>query len=360
MNQALQLATRGKGCVEPNPMVGCVIVRDGVIIGEGFHAKYGGPHAEVHAIQNANVTDLRGCSVYVTLEPCAHHGKTPPCAERLATLRPDRVIVAMEDPCELVRGKGIARLLEANIQVSVGICGAEAEKLNAPYLTLQSRHRPYIIGKWAMTTDGKLATRCGESFWISGPESRKVVHQLRSQVDGIIVGSGTVMADDPLLTPRDGGSNKIPLRVVVDSQLQTDPNRQLARSAADFPTLIWTSQQADPNRVQALQKLGCEVYKSPVLSHQARLQALLTELGRRRCTNLLCEGGAGLLGALFDAQCIDEVHVFIAPKLFGGGEALTPLGGQGVSLPSEAAKIKDWNVNRSGEDIYLSGSVSYL
>lgn len=358
MTRALELAELGRGYVEPNPLVGCVIVKDHRVIGEGYHRRFGEAHAEVEAINAASEFDLAGSTFYVTLEPCSHFGKTPPCSDAVVRAKPARVVVAMQDPFAAVQGKGIQRLRSQGIEVVVGVGELEAKRLNAPYLTLIGDRRPHVLGKWAMTADGKIATATGSSQWISGSESRQSVQQLRGRVDAIMVGSGTAIQDDPLLTVRSGGPRK-PLRVLFDGQLQLNPNSQLAQTAKQFPTLIWTGPKADSTAIEVLRGLECEVFQSRSLDVVQRMRELLEELGRRRCTNLLCEGGAGLLGALFDQQWLDEVHLFIAPKMIGGVEAKSPVGGLGISDINKAARLFFEKPILTGDDIYLRGLVEY-
>jgi diaminohydroxyphosphoribosylaminopyrimidine deaminase/5-amino-6-(5-phosphoribosylamino)uracil reductase len=358
MRRALSLAATARGCVEPNPLVGCVIVRNQQVICEGFHRYYGGPHAEVDALAGHSIDDVRGSTIYVTLEPCSHYGKTPPCAELLAKHEPARVVIAMEDPFAQVSGRGVQYLESQNIQVDVGVCETEARYLNRAYLQLQTHKRPWVHGKWAMTADGKIATRTGESFWISGDESRRLVHQRRAQVDAILVGSGTALHDNPMLNPREGGP-RIPLRIVFDSQARTRIESNLVRTAHQYPTLLWVGPNASRQQVELLRDHGCEVVVSHLPTTATRLEALLFELGRRRCTNVWCEGGSGLLGALLDLELLDEIDVFIAPKLFGGQDALTPIGGLGIKHADGAITLHHWNVNRSGNDIHLNGTVQY-
>ncbi|MBN8603095.1 MAG: bifunctional diaminohydroxyphosphoribosylaminopyrimidine deaminase/5-amino-6-(5-phosphoribosylamino)uracil reductase RibD [Planctomycetes bacterium] len=358
MRRALSLAATARGCVEPNPLVGCVIVRNQQVICEGFHRYYGGPHAEADALAGRPIDDVRGSTIYVTLEPCSHFGKTPPCAELLAKYQPARVVIAMEDPFAQVSGRGVQYLESQNIQVHVGVCETEARYLNRAYLQLQTHKRPWVHGKWAMTADGKIATRTGESFWISGDESRRLVHQRRAQVDAILVGSGTALHDNPMLNPREGGP-RIPLRIVFDSQARTRIESNLVRTAHQYPTLLWVGPNASRQQVELLRDHGCEVVVSHLPTTATRLEALLFELGRRRCTNVWCEGGSGLLGALLDLELLDEIDVFIAPKLFGGQDALTPIGGLGIKHADAAITLHHWNVNRSGNDIHLNGTVQY-
>ncbi len=325
MARALELAIRGQGHVEPNPMVGCVIARDGTVVGEGWHRKFGGPHAEVEALKIAG-SRAKGATAYVTLEPCCHHGKTPPCTQALIAAGIERVVCGQCDPFPEVSGQGIATLQAAGVAAEVGLMEAEARRLNAPYLKLVATGRPWIIAKWAMTLDGKIATATGDSKWISGEASRAIVHQLRGQVDGIMIGHGTAKADDPLLTARPAGL-RVATRIVVDSRAGLSPNSQLVRTAREAPVLIATTAAAPQHNIDQLTAAGCEILPLPLGEGRdegaaVSVLALLDELGRRRMTNILIEGGSKLLGALFDAGAIDEVHVFIAFKLIGGAAAL--------------------------------------
>jgi diaminohydroxyphosphoribosylaminopyrimidine deaminase / 5-amino-6-(5-phosphoribosylamino)uracil reductase len=357
MARALELAARGQGHVEPNPMVGCVMVRDGGVIGEGWHRKFGGPHAEVEALQVASAR-AKGATAYVTLEPCCHHGKTPPCTQALISAGISRVVCAQRDPFAEVNGKGIAALQTAGIETEVGLMEAEARRLNAPYLKLVTTGRPWIIVKWAMTLDGKIATATGDSRWISGEASRAIVHTLRGRVDGIMVGHGTAKTDDPLLTARPTGL-RVATRIVVDSHAALSVNSQLVRTAREAPVLIATGAAAPQESINRLTKAGCEAIacRGANADEPVSISALLDELGRRRMTNVLVEGGGKLLGALFDAGAIDEVHVFIAPKLIGGANAPSPIGGAGLEKIATALSVKDIDVRYIGDDIYLWGRI---
>jgi len=351
----LELAAKGKGYVEPNPMVGCVIVRGAEIIGEGWHRRFGGPHAEVEALGIAG-RRAAGATMYVTLEPCCHQGKTPPCSRAVVEGRVRRVVVAQRDPFPQVAGGGIAQLEAAGIEVEVGLLEAEARRLNAPYLKLLETGRPWILAKWAMTLDGKTATRTGASRWISSPESREIVHALRGRVDAIMVGRRTAQRDDPLLTARPPGP-RTALRVVVDTRAALSSGSQLARTAGEVPVLVAVGTEASEGARQRLAKAGCEVFLCRAESHAARLDELLAELGRRRLTNVLVEGGGRLVGSLLDAGQIDEVHVFVAPKLIGGGSAAGPIAGEGVDEISQAIVLDQPQVRQVGPDVYLSGCV---
>lgn len=354
MRRAIDLAERGRGHVEPNPLVGAVIVRDGQNVGEGWHARFGEAHAEVNALAAAGDA-ARGATLYVTLEPCCHHGKTPPCADAILHAGIARVVAATLDPFPLVAGQGATRLRDAGVVVEVGTCAELARRQNAPYLTLLSSGRPYVHAKWAMTLDGKIATRTGDSRWISNDESRRLVHALRGRVDGILVGIGTALADDPQLTARPTGP-RTASRVVLDSCLNLPLASQLVRTAREVPTLVASTAAASAHAVDALRAHGCEVLTLPADSRgRTSIAALLAELGRRRWTNLLVEGGAAVLGAFLDAGMIDEVHVFVAPILAGGEHARTPIGGEGVKQIAAACRLAGSEVLAVGDNVYVRG-----
>lgn len=344
MRRALQLAERGRGTVEPNPLVGAVLVREGQVVGEGWHEKFGHAHAEVNAIAHAGEL-ARGATLYVTLEPCCHHGKTPPCTDAVLAAGITRVVTAMIDPFPRVAGGGAARLRQAGLSVETGVCEAEARRQNAPYLTLLSLGRPRVHAKWACTLDGKIATRSGESQWISNERSRAVVHRLRGQMDGILVGIGTALADNPRLTARPSGP-RLATRVVLDHRARLPLTSALVQSARDIPVLVVTAASAPADRVVALRDQGCEVFA-------ATLSELLTELGQRRWTNLLVEGGGEVLGSFLDANLVDEAHVFMAPKIFGGQEAPGPVAGEGVSRVSLAWTPSGTKVEILDGDVYV-------
>ena len=353
MQRALELAARGEGFVEPNPMVGCVVARGAEIIGEGWHRRFGGPHAEVEAIRIAGPR-AAGATMYVTLEPCCHRGKTPPCTEAIVAAAPARIVIAQPDPFAEVAGKGIAQLEAAGIAVEVGTGEAEARRLNAPYRKLLETGRPWILAKWAMTLDGKLATRTGESRWISGPQSREVVHRLRGRVDAVIVGRGTAERDDPILTARPPGP-RTATRIVLDTGANLPIESQLVRTAAETPVLVATGETAPPANRKRLAEAGCGVLVLPGKDNAERLNALLAELGRRRMTNVLFEGGGRVLGTLFDARAIDEVHVFIGPKIVAGAEAPSPVAGEGLAAMAEAIRVPSPVIEILGDDVYVRG-----
>lgn len=346
MQLALKLARQGQGFVEPNPMVGAVVVHDGTKVGEGWHWQFGGPHAEIHALETAG-PHARGATLYVTLEPCCHWGKTPPCVDAVIRSGVRRVVVAMADPFPAVAGGGIRQLREAGLDVTVGVLDMEVRRLNAPYLTLVTKERPFVHAKWAMTLDGKIATRGRHSKWISGEDSRRIVHQLRGRMDAIVVGAGTVRADDPLLAARPPGA-RTALRIVLSSSGRLPENCQLLRTAREIPVLVSGAAIAGVERA-SLESAGCELLTINSLGE------LLAELGKRRFTNILVEGGSGVLGTFRDAGLIDEVHVFIAPNLVGGLGAVTPMAGIGADMIGNGLPVADWQVQQVGSDIYING-----
>ena len=353
MQRALELAVCGQGFVEPIPLVGCVIVRDDQIVGEGWHPSFGGPHAEVIAIQNAGGS-AAGADMYVTLEPCCHHGKTPPCTDAVIAAGIRRVAIALPDPFPKVAGGGIRQLKEAGIEAAVGVGQQDAAALTAPFRKLVQRGLPWVIAKWAMTLDGKIASRTRSSQWISNAESRQIAHQLRGRVDAVVIGRGTAEADDPLLTARPAGP-RTALRVVLDSHGNLSPDGQLVRTASQWPVLVAVGPTASLENQTRLTEAGCEVFCCAGDDEAERLGSLLKEFGRRQFTNVLVEGGAQVLGVLFDLGEIDEAHAFIATKLIGGATALGPIAGGGISSMADALALTDVRVERIAEDIYVRG-----
>jgi len=322
MAAALALAERGRGAVEPNPMVGAVIVRDGVEIARGWHRRFGGPHAEVEALAAARQAgvDVRGATMYVTLEPCCHHGKTPPCADAIARAGIARVVAAMADPDEKVSGNGLARLRRAGVRVDVGVCGAEARKLLAAYRKLRTTGRPWVICKWAQTADGRIALPPGAGRWISGPAARGRVHELRGICDGVCVGIGTVLADDPLLTDRRPAARggRQPIRIVLDSALRLPAGCRLVKTARACPVMLAATAEGlsrNPMRAETLRSAGVEILElAGDEAGRVSLPALLDELGRRQHTRLLVEGGAEVLAGFVFAGLADELLAFVSPR----------------------------------------------
>ena len=353
MRRAIELAAKGEGLVEPNPMVGCVLVQDGQMIGEGWHEKFGDHHAEVNAIRNATA-DVAGSTAYVTLEPCSHHGKTPPCCQALIDAKVSKVVVAVKDPDPRVSGNGIAALRAAGIEVVEGVLTEEATSVLAPYLKRTTTGKPWVIAKWAMTIDGKIATATGDSQWISNESSRAIVHQIRGRVDAIMVGSGTAQADDPMLNARPSDAGKVSrtaLRIVFDSSASISLESKLIQTADQYPTLIAVGPDAEPAKLEQLRSQGCEVWGSEQATRSERLEELLLELGQRGITNVLVEGGGGLLGLLNDSGQIDEVHAFIGPKLIGG-PGVAPVVGDGEEVMANAASFDLIQAEPIDGDVY--------
>ena len=352
MRQALTLAERGRGFVEPNPLVGAVVLDSaGELVGEGWHERFGEAHAEVRALAKARDA-ARGGTLVVTLEPCCHFGKTPPCTDAVLKAGVRRVVVAMADPFPKVAGGGLQLLRDAGVEVEVGVCEREARRLNAPYLKLLATGRPWVHLKWAMALDGKIATRTGDSKWISGEESRRVVHALRGRVDAVIVGRGTVLADDPLLTARPPGP-RIAARIVVSASGELPERCQLRSTAREVPVIVFTA-TGNEAKLAGWAADGVEVVALPASDTGLSPGAILADLGRRRFTNVLVEGGAGLLGSFLDARAADEFHVFVAGKLIGGA-GLSPISGTGAATMAEALELPELTVLPSGSDVYLHG-----
>ncbi len=349
MRRALVLARRGYGKTSPNPAVGCVIVRDGNIIGEGWHKKAGAPHAEVNALAAARGM-ARGADLYVTLEPCSHFGKTPPCADALIAAGISKVFIGMTDPNPLVSGKGIKRLLAAGIQVECGVLESECSRLNEAFLRHVTTGFPFVVHKGAMTLDGRTATSSGDSRWITSADARKLVHRLRSKMDAVMIGSGTLLTDDPELTVR-LAKGRTPLRIVVDSQLQTPVDCCLLQDAKRLPVIIATV-SADPEKHSVLAAKGAEILVCPENSGKVDLVHLLATLGNRGVQSILLEGGETLAGEMLRLGLIDKFLYFLAPKLLGGtGKGL--FAGESVSRMSDAIPVRIERIRRVGCDILV-------
>ena len=359
MGLALQLAKRGRGYVEPNPMVGCVVVHNDALISSGYHRLFGGAHAEADAMAQCAPGQLNDCTVYVTLEPCSHFGKTPPCVDLLLKQRPKRVVVAMQDPFPAVAGRGIQSLRDNAIEVEVGVLEPQARELNAPYLKLLATGLPWVIAKWAMTLDGAIASHDQDSKWISNELSRGVVHELRSGMDAIVIGIGTAIADDPLLTtrlPAGRTPSRIATRIVLDRNCKLSPQSNLVESISQGPVIVATSENAPSEKTAKLQASGCEVLKIPEDALSNSLEFTLRELGKRRYTNILLEGGGTLLGNAFDHRLVDQVHCFIAPKIVGGKGAVRPVAGVGRGLMTEASQLQSTKISSLGDNVHIEGT----
>ncbi|WP_435018793.1 bifunctional diaminohydroxyphosphoribosylaminopyrimidine deaminase/5-amino-6-(5-phosphoribosylamino)uracil reductase RibD [Tundrisphaera sp. TA3] len=352
MRRALAEAARGRGAVEPNPMVGAVVVRDGVAVGVGHHERFGGPHAEVVALGHAGEA-AAGATLYVTLEPCCHHGKTPPCTRAVIASGVARVVAAMRDPFSRVAGWGFRELREAGIEVAVGVERLAAVRLNAPYLKRLATGRPYVTAKWAMTLDGRTAAASGHSRWISGSRSRALVHEVRGRMDAIVAGIGTVLADDPELTARPAGP-RTPIRVILDGEARLPLDGRLARSARDIPVWLAVTDRAPAGRLRIIESLGCEILRFPG-EGPVPIGPLLEIMGGRGLTNILVEGGGKVLGAFLDAGEVDAIDVFIAPKIEGGSHDFGPARGLGVAAMSDALAVEEREWSEIDGDLRLRG-----
>jgi diaminohydroxyphosphoribosylaminopyrimidine deaminase / 5-amino-6-(5-phosphoribosylamino)uracil reductase len=352
MQRALELAARGVGLTSPGPLVGTVIVdAHGEIAGEGFYIFDQVKHAETIALDQAG-TRATAATVYVSLEPHAHYGRTTPCTDALIAAGIKRVVAPIEDPNPKVSGRGFAHLRQAGIEVSTGLLADKAARLNEAYIHFMRTGRPFVHLKLAVSLDGKIATRTGDSRWIAGEEARARAHELRHQCDAIMIGSGTVVADDPLLTDRSGNARRRPLvRVVLDDRLRTPLDSQLSHTANEAPVLMFTSGSADA--APKLEQLGIEIVSS---EHGARdLSAVLAELGRREIQSVLVEGGGVLAGAFFDAGLVDKVTFFIAPMIIGGKNAPSAVAGAGAERIADAFQLERVSVEQRGRDLEITG-----
>lgn len=356
MRMALDLAARARGRTSPNPMVGAVVVKGGEVVGRGYHLRAGTPHAEIHALSEAGERAWGG-TLYVTLEPCCHHGRTGPCAEAVVRAGIARTVVAMADPNPLVAGGGMARLKSAGIEVRLGVLEEEARRLNEVFIKYITTRRPFVVAKAAMSLDGKIATRSGKSRWITGPEARSHGHRLRDYYDAIMVGIGTVLADNPSLTTRlPNGEGRDPVRVILDSRGRTPPDALVLTQSSQAPTLIAVTGEAPPAKLAALRQAGAETL---VVNDGPRvdLAALMKLLAEREITSVLIEGGSGVHASALAAGIVDKAAWFIAPKIIGGQEAPGPVGGPGVDDPAGAVELELAKMSRLGPDILIEGYI---
>lgn len=355
MQRALELAKKGIGYTNPNPLVGAVIVKEGRIIGEGYHQLYGSHHAEVNAFNNA-VEDVRGADMYVTLEPCSHYGNTPPCAEAIVKKGIKRVIIGLKDPNPLVAGRGIKILEDNGIEVVTGVLEEEGKKLNEIFLKYITTKLPFCIMKTAMTLDGKIAAYTGDSKWITGEASRKYVHELRHRVAGVMVGIGTVLADDPMLTTRlEHGSDAA--RIIIDSSARIPLEAKVLNLESKAPTIIATTEKADRNKLKALEQKGAQIIITPLKDNGVDLAFLMKILGERKIDSILLEGGSKINYAALEAGIVDKVNAFIAPKIIGGEAAKTPVGGAGRAYMADAISLQAIEVHRFEDDIMIEGYI---
>ena len=360
MRLALRLARRGMGTTSPNPMVGAVVVRGDRIVGRGYHRRAGEPHAEVLALRGAG-EKARGATLYVTLEPCNHFGKTPPCTEAVLKAGIRKVVVGMKDPNPLVSGRGIQRLRKAGIEVEVGALGEACRELNAPFCKYITARTPFVILKGALTLDGKIATPSGDSRWVTSPESRQEVHRLRQAVDAVMVGIGTVLRDNPLLNVRLSRPNpkRQPLRIVVDSRLRIPMTSRLVQTAFQYPTLIAATRAASPAKIHRLGKKKVEVWALPKNSRgKVNLGVLMKKLGERGIVSVLLEGGAQLNASALRERLVDRLLFFYAPKIAGGAKAPGVIGGEGVRRMRDAAPVELVRIRRIGPDLLVEAKVA--
>lgn len=355
MERAFELSKRGIGFTRPNPLVGAVIVKDGEAIGEGYHEYFGGPHAEINAINNAK-EDVKGAAMYVTLEPCSHYGKTPPCAKAIVESGIAKVVVGMKDPNPLVAGKGIDILRENGIEVITGIMEDDIKKLNEIFIKYITTGLPFCILKTAMTLDGKTATVTGDSKWITGEASRRYVHELRHRVSAVMVGIGTVLADDPMLTARLEGVRTVdPVRVIVDTKARIPLGAKVLNLKSEAKTIIAATGEADQHRLDAIRSKGAEVIMTPPSDGKVDLGYLCKELGERGVDSVLLEGGSELNFSALEQGIVDKVVLFISPKMVGGDSAKTPVGGKGIPSIKNAIALVNAEVSRFNEDFIIEG-----
>jgi diaminohydroxyphosphoribosylaminopyrimidine deaminase / 5-amino-6-(5-phosphoribosylamino)uracil reductase len=352
MKLALDLAASAKGKTNPNPLVGAVIVKDGMIVGSGLHRKAGEPHAEVHAFRMAG-EHAKGATLYVTLEPCSHFGKTPPCANLVKDSGISRVVIAMRDPNPLVAGRGIKLIEEAGIEVEVGILEAEAAKLNERFIHNMVHHTPFVLSKVAMTLDGKIAAYNGHSKWVTGEQSRQKVHYLRNETDAILVGIGTVLADDPMLTTRIPEGGKNPVRIILDSKLRTPIDAKIT-DCSEAKTWVFTDEGADPEKTNALLQKGVEVFPTPKGEDGLDLSFILKTLFEKGITDVLVEGGSEVNGAFLRAGLINKFLIYLAPKILGGRHSLTPFTGKDVESMDDALKVDIETIEHVGKDLLIT------
>lgn len=354
MRRAFQLAKKGCGYVSPNPMVGAVIVKDGRIIGEGWHQKYGEPHAERNALASCTESP-EGADMYVTLEPCCHYGKQPPCVDAILEAKIRRVFIGSADPNPLVAGKGVKILETHGVEVIQSVLREECDRLNTVFFHYIRTGRPYVVMKYAMTLDGKIAAYTGAARWITGEEARRHVHEQRRWLTAIMVGVGTVLADDPMLNCRvEGGRD--PIRIVCDTELRTPPESRLVQTARQVPTILATCCK-DTARQKIYLDAGCRVMEIPEREGRVDLEVLMERLGKEKIDSILLEGGANLNWSALKSGIVQRVQAYVAPRLLGGAAAKSPVEGQGFPEPGAAVHLKHLQVIHLGEDLLIESEV---
>lgn len=362
MRIALDLARKGQGFTSPNPMVGAIVVNGGRIVGRGFHRAAGQAHAEVNAIEDAG-QQAAGGTLYVTLEPCNHHGRTPPCTERILSAGLKHVVVAMDDPNPDVAGGGIAYLEKHGVAVTRGVCEQEARQLNEAFVKYVTTKRPFALVKCAATLDGRIATRTGDARWVSGEASRAYVHRLRHAYDAIMVGMGTVAADDPQLTTRlEGMAGKDPVRIVLDSHLRISEKARVLQPGSDADTLVVAGERSDDpgfkEKVAKIEAAGAKVLLAPLKDERIDLDRLMGQLGAMEITSLLIEGGGRVIASAFTAGIVDKINFFYAPKILGGDDGVPICRGTGPARMDECLNVRDVTVRRFGNDVMVEGYIA--
>ena len=355
MRRALDLAARARGRTSPNPMVGAVVVKDGTVVGEGFHAFAGSDHAELEALREAE-SAAAGATLYANLEPCCHYGRTPPCVDRIIQAGVTRVVAACEDPNPAVSGKGVAALRAGGLVVDVGILQEEATRLNEAFFTYIRSGRPFVILKAAASLDGKIATQTGDSRWITGESARQHVHHLRNEVDAVLVGIGTILRDDPMLTTRLGTSDqRDPTRVVVDNLARLPLRAQVINRASTAPTILAVSQMAPRARLDVLEREGVQVLVVPESPRRVSLGNLMEALGKMGFVSVMIEGGAEINASALQEGIVDKLLLFLAPIIIGGKSTPTAVGGEGIETLRQATRLRNVRIERFGEDILIEG-----
>lgn len=349
IKRTFELAIKGEGKVEPNPLVGAIVVKNGKIIGEGYHKFFGGPHAEVYALKNAGKRAV-GATLYLNLEPCCHFGKTPPCTDLIIKSGIKEVFISCEDPNPVVHCKGIKILKSNGIKVVTGILKEEAKRLNAPFFKMHLKKLPYVISKWAMTLDGKIATRRGDSKWISSEEAREYVKKVRSKIQAVIIGIETALRDDPHLLALNY-NRRTPTRIILDSNARLPLSSYLIKTARRFRTIVCVSKNATQNRIKRLEDAGCEI----LLFNKLNMKKVFHKLALLGFAKVMLEGGGKVNASAFEDRLVDEILVFVSPKIIGGKDAKTPVDGLGFNKMDKATLIKDYSVKKVGKDIMLKG-----
>ena len=360
MRMALREARKGLGKTSPNPTVGAVVVRDGRVLSKGFHRKAGFPHAEVEALRKLG-HEAKGCTLYVTLEPCNHYGRTPPCTHAIVQAGISRVVVGMMDPNPNVTGGGCQYLSQNGIQVECGVLEQECRRINEAYIKFVQTGRPFILVKCALTMDGWTATRTGHSKWITNARSRAFAHRLRRDADAVMVGLGTVLQDDPLLTARDKKhSHRQPLRIIVDTNLSSPVDSLVFRTTDIAGTAVAVGSHLESSaKIEALETKGVEIIKCPVKQGKIDLAALMDILGKKSIVSLLVEGGARIIRSLIQESLVDKFYLFLAPKLLGGGDGIPMIAGQGPESIEQCLKLKDLRIRRFEEDVMITAYPVY-